>query len=124
MSAALPTVLFVDDEERILRSLRMLFRGRCEVLATTSGKEAIEWVRQRPVHVVISDQRMPEVSGVAVLRAVAQHSPATMRIRSEPVRTRSAQRSAQSQTTTHATTRRSGVWTDTVAISAGVAATM
>jgi DNA-binding NtrC family response regulator len=80
MSAALPTVLFVDDEERIVRSLRMLFRGRCEVLATTSGRQAIEWVRERRVHVVVSDQRMPEISGVEVLRAVAQHSPATMRI--------------------------------------------
>ncbi|GAA0721211.1 response regulator [Dokdonella soli] len=80
MSAVLPRVLFVDDEERILRSLRMLFRGRCEILATTSGREAIEWVRQQPVHVVVSDQRMPEISGVAVLRAVAEHSPATMRI--------------------------------------------
>jgi DNA-binding NtrC family response regulator len=80
MNAALPTVLFVDDEERIVRSLRMLFRGRAEVLATTSGRQAIEWVRERRVHVVVSDQRMPEVSGVEVLRAVAQHSPATMRI--------------------------------------------
>jgi DNA-binding NtrC family response regulator len=80
MTVALPTVVFVDDEERILRSLRMLFRGRCEVLATTSGNEAIAWVRQKRVHVVVSDQRMPEVSGVAVLRAVARHSPATMRI--------------------------------------------
>ena len=80
MSATLPCVLFVDDEERILRSLRMLFRGRCEILTTTSGREAIEWVRQRPVHVVVSDQRMPEIGGVEVLRAVAAHSPATMRL--------------------------------------------
>jgi DNA-binding NtrC family response regulator len=80
MTAPLPRVLFVDDEERILRSLRMLFRGRCEVLATTSGREALEWVRQRPVHVVVSDQRMPEMAGVEVLRKVAAISPATMRI--------------------------------------------
>lgn len=80
MSAALPCVLFVDDEERILRSLRMLFRGRCEILTTTSGREAIEWVRQRPVHAVVSDQRMPEINGVDVLRAIFEHSPATMRI--------------------------------------------
>jgi response regulator RpfG family c-di-GMP phosphodiesterase len=80
MSTALPCVLFVDDEERILRSLRMLFRGRCEILATTSGREALEWVRQRPVHVVVSDQRMPEMTGVEVLREVAAISPATMRI--------------------------------------------
>jgi DNA-binding NtrC family response regulator len=73
-------VLFVDDEERILRSLRMLFRGRCEILTTTSGREAVEWIRQRPVHVVVSDQRMPGMTGVEVLREVAVHSPATMRI--------------------------------------------
>ncbi|WP_395683824.1 response regulator [Dokdonella sp.] len=80
MNAPLPCVLFVDDEERILRSLRMLFRGRCETLATTSAREAIEWVRQRPVHVIVSDQRMPEMGGVEVLREVATISPATMRI--------------------------------------------
>lgn len=80
MNPGLPCVLFVDDEERILRSLRMLFRGHCEVLTTTSGREAIEWVRQRPIHVVVSDQRMPETSGIEVLRAVAECSPATMRI--------------------------------------------
>jgi len=80
VSAALPCVVFVDDEERILRSLRMLFRGRCEILTTTSGREAIDWVRQRPVHAIVSDQRMPEIGGVQVLRAVAEHSPATMRI--------------------------------------------
>jgi hypothetical protein len=37
MSDALPCVLFVDDEERILRSLRMLFRGRAEILARRRG---------------------------------------------------------------------------------------
>lgn len=76
----LPTILFVDDEERILRSLRMLFRGKAEVLFTTRGQEAIEWVRSRCVHVVVSDQRMPGMSGVEVLREVALHSPQTMRM--------------------------------------------
>ncbi|HEY6942433.1 response regulator [Dokdonella sp.] len=80
MSASPPCLLFVDDEERILRSLRMLFRGRGEILTTSSGHEAVEWVRRRPVHVVVSDQRMPGMSGVEVLREVAAHSPATMRI--------------------------------------------
>lgn len=80
MTAPLPCVLCIDDEERILRSLRMLFRGRFEVLATTSGREAMAWVRSRRVHVVVSDQRMPETSGVEVLREVARLSPTTMRI--------------------------------------------
>lgn len=80
MNAPLPCVLFVDDEERILRSLRVQFRGRAEVLATTSGEQALQWVRSRPVHVVVSDQRMPGLSGVEVLREVARASPSTMRI--------------------------------------------
>ena len=37
----LPTIVLVDDEERILRSLRMLFRGRAEVLCTTRGAEVV-----------------------------------------------------------------------------------
>jgi response regulator RpfG family c-di-GMP phosphodiesterase len=74
------TVLFVDDEERILRSLRMLFRERYEVLMTTSGREALEIVRRQPVHVVVSDQRMPEMTGVELLRGVRETSPSTMRI--------------------------------------------
>lgn len=78
--SALPTVVFIDDEERILRSLRMLLRGRAEVLTTTSAAEVYDWVRTRPVHVVVSDQRMPATSGVEVLREVARRSPATMRI--------------------------------------------
>ncbi len=76
----LPVVAFVDDEERILRSLRMLFRGKAEVLATTSGGELVEWTRTRRIHVVVSDQRMPGMTGVHVLREVARHSPSTMRI--------------------------------------------
>lgn len=78
--SVLPTVVFIDDEERILRSLRMLFRGRAQVLATTSAPEVYGWVRSRPVHVVVSDQRMPGATGVEVLREVARLSPPTMRI--------------------------------------------
>lgn len=74
------TVLFVDDEERILRSLRMLFRGRCEVLTTTSGHEALKILRERFVHVVVSDQRMPLMLGVDLLRQAREISPVTMRV--------------------------------------------
>jgi len=80
MNTERATILFVDDEERILRSLRMLFRGTYDVLATTSGSEALQLVRSRPVHVVISDQRMPEMLGVELLRHVREASPATMRL--------------------------------------------
>ncbi|MDX1803388.1 MAG: response regulator [Alcanivorax sp.] len=75
-----PTVLFVDDEERILRSLCMLFRSRFNVLATTNGHEAVRLVRQHKVHVIVSDQRMPEMEGIEVLRLVREASPNTMRL--------------------------------------------
>ncbi|WP_440222328.1 response regulator [Dokdonella sp. MW10] len=78
--ADLPTIAFIDDEERILRSLRMLFRGRANVLATTSAPELLDWVRTREVHAVVSDQRMPGMGGVEVLREVAARSPSTMRL--------------------------------------------
>jgi response regulator RpfG family c-di-GMP phosphodiesterase len=80
MSSERSTILFVDDEERILRSLRMLCRSHHDVLITTSGHEALEIVRARPVHVIVSDQRMPEVSGVELLRRVRDASPQTMRL--------------------------------------------
>jgi DNA-binding NtrC family response regulator len=80
MNSERAAVLFVDDEERILRSLRMQFRGRYDVLMTTSGHEALQIVRSRPVHVVVSDQRMPEMLGVDLLRQVREASPATMRL--------------------------------------------
>jgi len=58
----------------------MLFRGHHEVLMTTSGSAALEIVRTRPVHVVVSDQRMPEMLGVELLRRIRDASPATMRL--------------------------------------------
>ncbi len=75
-----PTVLFIDDEERIVRSLRMLFRGRCEIFATVDPHHALDIVRRERVHVVVSDQRMPIMRGVELLRQVKEISPNTMRI--------------------------------------------
>lgn len=80
MSSSRPVVLFVDDEARILRSLRLLFRQRAEVLATTSGTEALQWVGEREIDVVVSDQRMPGMTGVELLREVRRRSPRSMRI--------------------------------------------
>lgn len=80
MSGERATVLFVDDEERILRSLRMQFRGRYEVLTSTSGQEALDVVRGRVVHAVVSDQRMPGMLGADLLSRMREISPATMRL--------------------------------------------
>lgn len=74
------TVLFVDDEERILRSLKMMFRNEYTVLTTTTGQEALEIVRNQKIHVVVSDQRMPAMLGVDLLRQVKTISPYSMRL--------------------------------------------
>ena len=75
-----PTLLLVDDEERVLRSLKLVFRGLYNVLMTTDPMEAIELVKTNKVHVIISDQRMPLMQGSDLLREIKQHSPATMRL--------------------------------------------
>lgn len=75
-----PTLLLVDDEARITRSLKMLFRNEFNVLTTDSGHDAIEIARTQPVAVVISDQRMPIMPGVEVLRGIREVSPNTMRL--------------------------------------------
>lgn len=63
-------ILFVDDEERILNALRSLFRHDYRVLTATNGPEALELVQKFKPHVVVSDQRMPDMTGVDLLREV------------------------------------------------------
>ena len=75
-----PTVLLVDDEERILRSLAMLFRLQYEVRATTDAHEALRIVANERVHVIVSDQKMPIMRGADLLRQVKEKSPHTMRL--------------------------------------------
>jgi DNA-binding NtrC family response regulator len=75
-----PSLLLIDDEERILRSLSMLFRGQYQVQTTTDPHEALALVQREPVHVVVSDQKMPVMRGADLLREVKERSPNTMRI--------------------------------------------
>jgi serine/threonine-protein kinase len=73
-------LLFVDDEERILNALRSIFRNQYNVFTANSGPEAMEFLKRFHPHVVISDQRMPEMTGVEFLRQVRDISPHTVRI--------------------------------------------
>ncbi len=75
-----PTLLLIDDEERILRSLRMLFFTGYNVHMTTDPHEAIRILRDEKVHVIVSDQRMPIMQGSELLRIARETSPSTMRI--------------------------------------------
>ncbi len=75
-----PTVLFVDDERNILISLKALFRGRYRILLANSGTEAIEILKRERIHVLVSDQRMPGMEGVELLRQAKLLSPSTLRL--------------------------------------------
>lgn len=75
-----PTLLLVDDEERILRSLAMLFRQQYELRVTTDPMQALQIASQQHVDVVISDQKMPQMRGAELLRRIRAVSPNTMRL--------------------------------------------
>jgi len=73
-------LLVIDDEERILNALKSMFRLRYHVFATTDGNKALEFMKKYQMHVVISDQRMPIMPGVELLRQAREISPASVRI--------------------------------------------
>ncbi|MEM7763984.1 MAG: response regulator [Pseudomonadota bacterium] len=75
-----PCVVFVDDEKRVLNSMRALFRREYDLHLTTSGEEAIRLCVEHDADVIVADQRMPEMEGVEVLGAVREQAPRTMRI--------------------------------------------
>lgn len=75
-----PKVLLVDDEERILRSLGLLLRMQYQVFATSDGHEALEILKREKIHVLISDQRMPIMTGSELLRRARDIAPDTVRI--------------------------------------------
>lgn len=73
-------ILFVDDEERILRSLAMQFRRHYEVLTESDPQRALQRLREEPVHVLVSDQRMPQMTGAQLLAEAREIAPNTLRI--------------------------------------------
>jgi type II secretory ATPase GspE/PulE/Tfp pilus assembly ATPase PilB-like protein/DNA-binding response OmpR family regulator len=74
-------ILFVDDEGSVLKSMLRIFRHEnYGLLTANSGQEALALMENKPVHVVISDHRMPEMNGTDLLREVKKRYPATIRI--------------------------------------------
>jgi CheY-like chemotaxis protein len=74
-------ILVVDDEEAILETMAFTFEDDYEVLTSASPREALALLeREGPVAVVISDQRMPEMTGVEFLARVFALHPTTVRI--------------------------------------------
>lgn len=75
------TVLCVDDEANILNALRRLLRPHgYHVLTAGSGAEALTMLGERPVDLVLSDMRMPEMDGARFLEQVKARWPEVARI--------------------------------------------
>lgn len=75
------TILFVDDEENILSALKRLMRkAPFHTLFANSGAEALDILEEQAVDVVVSDMKMPEMSGDQLLSEVARLYPETVRI--------------------------------------------
>jgi len=74
-------LLFVDDEQRVLMSLkRGLLDEPYSSFFAESGKQALEILEKKEVHVIVTDMRMPEMGGLELLRIVKRDYPYIIRM--------------------------------------------
>ena len=75
------TVLFVDDDEIILRSIKRGFLDEPYIqLLAGSGEEALEILQKEEVHVIVTDMCMPGMGGVELLKIVREKFPRIVKI--------------------------------------------
>lgn len=80
MSNKKHSVLLVDDEPDILFSLQGLLRREFELYTATSAREALQIMAEHPIEVVMTDQRMPDITGVEMLGTIKSQFPDAVRI--------------------------------------------
>lgn len=72
------TILIVDDEPRtrqgLTKALEHWAKGKLHILSAAGGKEAIYVVQRQPVHLLITDIRMPEITGLTLLQALKKQT--------------------------------------------------
>ncbi|KHJ38678.1 hydrogenase transcriptional regulatory protein hupR1 [Pedobacter glucosidilyticus] len=80
MSEKKIVILYVDDEENNLISFKANFRMKYQVLTAISGDDALKIMEGKVVDIIITDQRMPNMTGVEFLEKVLEKFPEPMRI--------------------------------------------
>jgi DNA-binding NtrC family response regulator len=73
-------ILVVDDEPENLRVIERIFRKEYEILTANSGDEALHILEQHDVALLITDQRMPAMTGIELLKRTAALRPHMVRI--------------------------------------------
>ena len=74
------TILCIDDEPNIVDALERIFRRKFRVLKATTPEDALEILQKEDVTVIISDQRMPHMTGVELLNRSLETHPFAVRI--------------------------------------------
>lgn len=74
------SLLIVDDERGILNTLEESFRDMFKVYTANSGTEALQIFRNNDIQLVLSDQRMPEMTGVELFGKLKEINPTPVRI--------------------------------------------
>src|SRR5437899_840736 len=73
-------LLVVDDEADVCDSVHDLLRREFRVLRATSAQEGFRLMQEEEVHVIMTDQRMPNVTGVELLERVKSRCPKAVRL--------------------------------------------
>lgn len=74
------TLLIVDDEADVCDSVHDLLRRHYTVLKARSAEEGLRLLRENIVHIIMTDQRMPKVSGVEMLKSIPNGHPQAIRL--------------------------------------------
>jgi response regulator RpfG family c-di-GMP phosphodiesterase len=81
LDASIPRLLILDDEARILSALRRALRREgYEILTFERAEDALRELEERPVDAILTDQKMPGMSGLQFLERAAQRRPDAVRL--------------------------------------------
>ncbi|MGB1033162.1 MAG: response regulator, partial [Flavobacteriales bacterium] len=73
-------ILYLDDEEHNLTSFKAAFRREYKIFTTTSPNEAVQILEENDIQIVISDQKMPNLSGVEFFELINPDFPEPIRM--------------------------------------------
>ncbi|MEO1258476.1 MAG: response regulator [Bacteroidota bacterium] len=73
-------ILYVDDEADNLLAFRSVFRRYFNIHTAINGQEAIQLLKEKPFHLLLSDQRMPNMTGIELCENVMQNYPKMVRM--------------------------------------------